>query len=132
MYGFLSPIKIERRRINEIEEMMFKEGKNMSPDRIQDLRQDFQKFRSKIENGTIVKRISTYAVYSSHLLRRSLPIQFILNLKLFSFTDASNEVSPAHRKLKYRRLSDAKHKEVREKFMKIWYVERYFVIVRIR
>ncbi|KAK7602430.1 hypothetical protein V9T40_008019 [Parthenolecanium corni] len=38
---------------------------------------------------------------------------------LSSPLDASNEVSPAHRKLKYRRLSDAKHKEVREKFMKI-------------
>lgn len=44
--------------------MMFKEGKNMSPDHIQDLRQDLQKFRSKIENGTIVKRISAYIVYS--------------------------------------------------------------------
>lgn len=110
--------------------MMFNEGKNMSPDHIQDLRQDFQKFRSKIENGTIVKRISTYAVFSSHLLRGSLPTQFI-NPKLSLFTDASNEVSPAHRKLKYRRLSDAKHKEVREKFMKIWYVECHFVIVRI-
>lgn len=107
----------------------------MSPDHIQDLRQDLQKFRSKIENGTIVKRISAYIVYSFIRLFVSFTgrgifklIQFtysyyILNPKLSSPLDASNEVSPAHRKLKYRRLSDAKHKEVREKFMKIWYAK---------
>ncbi|XP_065220841.1 high affinity cGMP-specific 3',5'-cyclic phosphodiesterase 9A [Planococcus citri] len=76
-------------RISEIEEMIHNESP-VNRDYLQNLKRDFEKFRSKLENGNFVKRIN-----------------------------ASNEISPAHRKLKYRRLSDARQKEVREKFLKL-------------
>lgn len=58
-------------RITEIEEMIHNCA-TVNPDYLQDLKQDFEKFRSKLENGNFVKRISKVSTISAVLLLQVL------------------------------------------------------------